>query len=141
MGGDVRNRIADVFLIVFIFPRDDQVKTGGLVKIEEPERSEETLLKPEYLPKGEAIWIEGLFIDLGNKMSGLKFGGKGFDPSTRKQRRIPVKCSQEELGREQEASHHVKKRLFLWRNPVLLHGVSPRINPRRDRRLRAMQHP
>jgi hypothetical protein len=36
MGGDVRNLIEGVFLIVFIFSRDGRVKTGGVVKNEEP---------------------------------------------------------------------------------------------------------
>ena len=48
MGGDVSNLIAGVFLIVFIFPRDGQVKTGAAVKTEEPVKSGEKLSKPVY---------------------------------------------------------------------------------------------
>jgi hypothetical protein len=54
MGEDVRNLIAGVFLIVFIFPRDGQAKTGGVVKTQEPVWSEEKLSKPVYLQSGEA---------------------------------------------------------------------------------------
>ena len=36
MGGDVRDPVAGIFLIVFTFPRDGLVKTGGVVKTEEP---------------------------------------------------------------------------------------------------------
>jgi hypothetical protein len=76
MGGDGRNPIAGIFLIVFISLRDGQVKTGGVVRTEEPVWIEEKSSKPEYRQSGEVILIGGLYLDRRNRMLDLRIRWK-----------------------------------------------------------------